>query len=369
MGTGFGGPASLVAWISRRRPQLRLSLRITIAALASFALGEVLGLAQSYWAVFTAIIVMQASVGGSIKATVDRFVGTVGGSLWGVVVSLAIPHGDSVSMGLALLAVLAPLALVSALYPAYRVAPITAVILLLSPTSHAAGPFASALNRIFEIGIGSVVALLVALLVLPARAHSVMAAAACRALEAMAELSLLLTRDVREPVDGNAVQALHDRIRRAIAAAEAAAGESNSERRSRLTEAPDPEPLCRTLRRLRNDLVMVGRATALPFPEPVGGLLAEHATTAGTEIAAFLREIGPAIAKHAQPPPVARVEQALAGYADQIGELRRDGMTKPLTDELVGRIFGLALGMDQLRQNLEDLVDRAADLAGPAPPI
>jgi uncharacterized membrane protein YgaE (UPF0421/DUF939 family) len=45
------------------------------------ALGELFGVKQVYWAVLTAVIVMQASVGGSLKATIDRLAGTAAGAL------------------------------------------------------------------------------------------------------------------------------------------------------------------------------------------------------------------------------------------------------------------------------------------------
>jgi len=37
-----------------------------------------------YGAVLTADIVRQASVGASLKATLDRFIGTLGGAVWSV---------------------------------------------------------------------------------------------------------------------------------------------------------------------------------------------------------------------------------------------------------------------------------------------
>ena len=67
-------------WIAAHRAEIALSLRITVAGLiATFALGELLGVKQVYWAVLTTTFVMQASVGGSLKATIDRLVGTAAG--------------------------------------------------------------------------------------------------------------------------------------------------------------------------------------------------------------------------------------------------------------------------------------------------
>ena len=356
----------LSGWYRPHRAQVRLTVRIVVAALASFGLGHALHLAQSYWAVITAVIVMQASVGGALKATFDRIVGTIGGSIWGVAVLLTVPHGDPASLALALAVVLAPLALLTAFKPAYRVAPITACILLLTPGNHVDGPLMSALNRIFEIGLGSAVALLVSLLVLPARAHGVLASAACQALEGIADLTVLLSGELGQPHDFHAVQALHDRIRKAIGAAEAAAEEANRERRSHLTEAPDPDPLCRTLRRLRNDLVMMGRAVSEPLPEPAVARLAAVSASTGGEIAAFLRASGAAMTKRAPPPSPAAAKLALLNFANAVTDLRAAHITREMPDEAVGRLFGLAFAFDQMGDNLDDLIDRGAEMTKPS---
>jgi uncharacterized membrane protein YccC len=357
--------ASLVSWLRSRRAELRLGMRITIAALLAFALGHLLGLAQSYWAVLTAVIVMQASVGGSLKATLDRFLGSLGGAAWGVVVSLSIPHTETLSLALtlALTVAIVPLALLAAFNPTYRIAPITAIILLLTPSSQEAGPLLSAIDRMLEIGLGSVVALGVALFILPARAHGLLGAASARALEAMAELILTLMAGLQTACDPDAVQEIHDRIRRAITRAEAAGDEASRERAHHLTDGADPEPQCRNLRRLRSDFVMIGRATAAPLPEPVRVHLATPAERAGVAIAAFLRAASATITSATPLPTLDAVEQAIADYNAAMAELRREGTMRELPDDSVGRIFSLAFALEQLLRDLGDLRDRAREFA------
>jgi uncharacterized membrane protein YccC len=360
--------ADLGAWAGRRRAQLRLSLRITVACLLTFALGHALHLAQNYWAVLTAVIVTQASVGGSLKATFDRFIGSLGGAVWGVAVSLAIPHTTTLMLGVAMTVGLAPLALVAAFYPQYRIAPVTAIILLLTPNSQLSGPLASAASRMFEVGLGSVVAVAVALTILPERAHGVLSGAAGRALALMGDLTAVLMAGLVQSRDPRAVEALHDRIRAAIRQVEAAADETVRERRIYLTDAPDPDPLCRTLRRLQHDLVMIGRAGIRPLAEPVAERLLPSVTTLAEALTGFFREAGLAVAAQAPPPSIDGVETALADYAAAGAQLRSSGLTRDLPDEAVGRIFSLAFALEQLHQNLKDLVDRAGDRATPARP-
>jgi len=45
-------------WIAAHRAEIALSLRITVAGLIAFALGELLGVEQVYWAVLTTTFVM-----------------------------------------------------------------------------------------------------------------------------------------------------------------------------------------------------------------------------------------------------------------------------------------------------------------------
>jgi uncharacterized membrane protein YccC len=62
----------LHGWATAKSAALRLCFRMTVAGILAYALAEMLALPQGYWAVFSSIIIMQASVGGSVKATIDR---------------------------------------------------------------------------------------------------------------------------------------------------------------------------------------------------------------------------------------------------------------------------------------------------------
>ena len=131
---------------------------------------------------------MQASVGGSVKATIDRVIGTIGGAVAGGAVGYIVPHQSVFSLGVALVIALAPLTLVAALWPNYRIAPLTAVIVLLTPGAQQLGPVNSAIFRIVEITLGSFVGLGVSLVLLPARAHGLVISTAARALSLLADL-------------------------------------------------------------------------------------------------------------------------------------------------------------------------------------
>ena len=353
-------------WRATHRSDFRLALRVTVAALLSYTLGHLLGLPQTYWAVLTSVIVMQASVGGSVKATMDRLMGTIGGALWGVIVASAIPHPGTVSMGLTLAVAIAPLALVIALRPAYRVAPVTAIIVLLSSRTSTSGALVSAVDRVLDIGLGGLVAVAVALFVLPGRAHRLLAEAAGKALDLMAAQISSLRERLLAGADPATTRDLGDRVRRAIARVEAVAGEAAAERDSHLTDAPDPDALVRTLRRLSHDLTMVNRATVEPLAEPARGRLAEPAGKASAEIAVFLQTAALAMGTGTKAPSIEAAGQALDAFAETV-EAYRNPPGDSLQGEALLQSFGLAFALEELRGNLEDLADRVQESAGLAP--
>ncbi len=349
--------------LARYRPEAGLTLRMSAAGLITFVVAHLLGLAQVYWAVLTAVFVTQASIGGSLKAMVDRLVGTIGGAGWGVAVTLVIPHQGMISTAVALAIALVPLAAVVAFRPGYRIAPVTAVIVLLAYTSQN-GIVEAALDRVFEIGLGSVVALAVALIVAPARAQDLLCAAGRDSLALMAEqVELLLGGGGAGPPDSVAVQGLHDRIRAAIERAAAAADEVDRERRSYITDAHDPDPLVRTLRRLSHDLVIIARALTAPLPGAVAARLARPVAAIAGALSAALNNIGEALAQRSAPPELAGSVEALASFEAELAGLRHDGVTRALPEEAVGRLFGLAFGFEQIGRNLGELAGRIRDHA------
>lgn|SRR6185312_13282110 len=357
-------PAAIADWVSRRRIELGLSLRMSAAGLLSFAVGEAMGVSRIYWAVLTAVIVMQASVGGSLKASLDRFLGTIGGAVWGVAVALSLPHDDVLTTGLALAVTLVPLAVLAAFRPAYRVATVTGAIVLLGRFGELS-LVQAALDRVFEIGLGSVVALVVALLVTPARAQGLLGGAGRDGLAVMGDLAGELLADLTKPVELATVTAFHDRIRAAIERAQAAADEAARERRSFVSDTPDPMPVVRCLRRLSHDFISIARARSTPLPEPVAARTGPAVAAVAAALPEYLHAIGAALASRALPPET-RIAEIFDQFQAAMAELRRDGVTRALSGVEVERIFGLSFALEQIQRNLDDLANRTRELARPA---
>ena len=350
----------------RRRGELRHAVRVTVAALIAYGVGESLALPQAYWAVFTAVLVSQASVGGSVKAAADWLMGTLGGGAYAAVVSTLVPETDPVTKAAALAVALLPLAFLAAVRPTFRFAPVTGVIIILIAPVTQLSPLEAATNRLVEICVGGFIGLIVSLFVLPARASQMLNVAAARTLAALADILPLVGEFGREhqaEVFDAEYQRVHDVALDELIKLELAVDEAKRERSSFLSGAPDPEPIIRGLRRLRADIIMVGRATAARFPEEYHGRLAPALTAALEAVRVYFLEIARRLEMREAAPDLAPVAAAIAGYAREVDAVREQGLTRALTGDVVGRTFAVGFALEQLAANLKDLAGRTGERA------
>lgn len=359
---GVLSSASLLKWLSAKRSELTLAIRITVAAGLAFALVKLVGLSQSSWAVITSVIIMQTSLGGSVKAAMDRMAGTLVGAVWGALVSIAISHHSNLATGLAVLVAVAPTALCAALRPSFRVAPITALIVLI-PSGSTLTPYAFALERVAEIVVGIVVGVSVAMLVLPARAHGVLAAAAAKVTDLNADLLIALMAGLIEGRGRPDVAALQASIRAGLRQVDAAVDEAARERKAHLSNVADVEPLARTLYRVRHDLVIIARVCVRASPESVAPALREPLLGLRDATVALLHAIAEALRRRYVAPDLAGFEASLAAYVTAMDRLRAEGVFRTLESDEMGRIYTLRFGFEQLGKDLGDLAERAGEMA------
>ena len=258
---------------------------------------------------------------------------------------------------LALAVGLAPLAFLAAINGRYRIAPVTAVIALIVPRGAGRSDAVNfTLQRTAEIGLGALIAVAVALLILPARAHGLLAEAASRVLLALADLlpKLAAATATARPSDAGPL-AVFAGIRETMAALDDAAEEARRERQIRLTEDPDPDQLVLAVVRVRNDTIMIFRATSAPFPAPIGERLTPRIASIAGAASTYLRDLASAFETRAAPPMPTRVQAALAAYATEVEAIRAEGLTRALPTEAVERLFSLGFAFDQLGENLAGL--------------
>jgi Fusaric acid resistance protein-like len=346
------------------KPRLRFCLRATVTALLAFGLAHAAaGPLHGLWAVPTALVVMQMSIGGSLKAATVYVMGTIVGAAYAAAVAALVPHPTVLSFAGVLVLAVAPLAYAAAFSPSFRIAPVTAVLVLMISDQLGQAPVELALYRLLEVGIGSLVAIAVALLVFPGRAHALGTDAAIRVLEHMAEALPALMDGFRAKRDPLQNARLQDDIGEVVHALAEAASEAKPERFVHLSPEPDPAVLARTLLRLRHDLVMLGRAASAPLPESVVARLAPVLTHIGAKASDYFVASASALTSGRGSPPTGPMESAFATYLSEVASIRSDGLMEGLPADDRERIFALGFMLHQLQQNLSDLADCVPDWA------
>lgn len=356
---------NILASIHRRSVELRLCVRVTVAAMLTYAAATFLHAPQVLWTVLTAVIVTQLSLGRSLKATFDYFIGTLGGAIYSGTIAALIPHQSEAAFLVVLAIALAPLALLAALNPSFSVAPFTAVMVLLAPAITHAGPIESAVYRVFEVALGGTIGLVASLFVLPARAHGLAIERTADMLSALAIALKQLLGGFTGELDLATIPGIQIGIGQAFARLESIVSEANRERIAYFNPEPEFRPLMRTLLRLRHDLIMIGRAAADPFPDLIRDRLAKPLARAGVAGVEFLAQSAAAIRDRVKPPSPGEFETALQGYDAEIAAVRREGLTRELSVEALERLFALGFALDQLQQNFRDLERNIGEFARP----
>jgi uncharacterized membrane protein YccC len=346
------------------KAQLRFCLRAIANALLAFGVTHMLAIPlNGQWAVPTAVAVIQISIGASLKAAAEYIIGTIGGALYATMVAALVPPSTELSFAFALALAIGPLAYAAAIRPSLRVAPVTAVLVLMISTKLGEAPIGLAYDRLLEVAVGLLVALTVSFLVLPAPAHTLGLASAARALELMARaLPAVIAGFVYRPSPLQNLR-LQDDVGEAVRGFAEVAAEAKGERIANLAPDPDPSVLARTMRRLRHDLVMLGRAAAEPLPAQLALPLQPLLNEIGASACDYLRASADALTARREGPTTAWVDDALAAYFGQVASMRRDGQLTALPLAERERIFALGFVLQQLRRNLVELADGVADWA------
>jgi uncharacterized membrane protein YccC len=352
-------------WVRDHRVQFALCLRVTVAAVLTLALSQLLNVPLVLWTVLTAVIVTQMNVGRSLKATIDYLVGTIGGAVYSGAVAVLVPHTSEIGLLVALSVAIAPLALVAAINTSFSVAPFTAVLVLLAPTIIHVSPIESAIDRVLEVALGAVIGLGVSYLVFPERAHRLAIAAAARLLEMMARALSEILSGFTQGLDSATIQRIQDTVGKAFPQLDAIGDEAKRERVPYFAAAPDLGPLLRTLLRLRHDLVMIGRVADAPLPEAFRTRLSAPLAGVSAAIHDYLHASSAALEGRRVPPPRDPVDAALVGYAAEMAALCREGLMKTLRADEVERVFVLGFALEQLHQHFKDLDRSVRECAPP----
>jgi uncharacterized membrane protein YccC len=241
---------------------VRHAVRLSAAAVLAAEFTRMLGLEQGFWAVITAIIVVQGSQAGTLGAAIDRLLATISGGVLGVAVvwigsELHIPEAVRLVMATV------PFAMLALHRSSFRMAPMTAaIVVMISGSGEQALMFA--LDRLLEITIGSVIGVMVAHLLLPGPARATIRDGTVATLEALGAMALgHLTRCGAAEIDP-----LDKHVREHLSQMTAASKEEAREHKIHMSAAPSAAPLLHTLRRLQDDVMILARLMAMEADGP-----------------------------------------------------------------------------------------------------
>lgn len=320
----------------RRAAELRAALQMGAGAGAALYLATALGLPHPYWSVISAIVVIQASVGGGVLTVArDRAIGTVTGAVIGAAVAFTRPEGLAGLAGAIALAT-AVLAFFGAGRPWLKVAPVTAAIVIAGGAGPD-GPASLAVDRVLEILVGSGVGVVSILLLFPRHARQTFRLQARDAAgEAAVLLGLVLESD---PANAAEISRRHTDLKRRLDTLGQAA-KNVIDLPGPQRETADRAALVRAFWRVRSDIVILGR-----------GFQAEEAG----------QRLGPW--KAAAERAVARLEALSLGRpGDALGQ--PDVALALAPAEEAGDIArgAAAIGLAHMFRDLDDLGERFVDL-------
>jgi uncharacterized membrane protein YccC len=324
----------LSARLNDRRAQLRLCLRVTVAAVLTFYISQLLHLPWALWAVLTAVIMTQTSVGKSLIATIDYMIGTLGGGIY------------SGFVGVAFLA---------SLSPRFAAAPFTAVMVLLLPTITHASALQSAFFRVIEVAVGCAVSLAVSFLVFPQRAHNLVYEGAAKILIRLGDILSVLIADLNAQQTETPAQQLQRHVGDAFQKLAAINIEAARERSAYLHSDPDPQPLIDVTLRLRHDIVLLGRAATEPLPPFILERLVQPIEQFAVAAREFLIAAAAALNARTEPPPVTQIDTAFTNFSEAFAALRRAQLLQNLPTDTVERIFALGFCFEQMHTDLTTL--------------
>lgn len=356
----------------------KAGLRTAVAGGLAWFVAQFLGLPQGYWSVLTAIIVMQTRLGASLKAAGDRMLGTLAGAAFGFVVALVTPSTPYWTL-IGLLFSIGVLGMLAAYRPSFRIAPMTAAILLISAPSHAVA-LISATHRVIEIVIGCAVGVLVSMVVAPARSDTILRAEARHALALLAQLVGLEVVSRTSQTDDEGIAKVSEEIYASYRKIGTLSQEAQEEHASHMSRGGlDPDRLRHCLRDLRTSVFFLRRVTRLPWPASLGDAMIAPTRAATGAIGAFLRSAGDALTGQVEAPSIDRLEDAFAAFSAAAhatldhaeppsSEPGGSGSTMQTSDESATvYVSNLSFALEQVRYSLEKLAECITDsISGPA---
>jgi uncharacterized membrane protein YccC len=335
----------------RRWDPLRLAVQTATGAIVTYGAGRLLGLQEISWAMFSALFVVQASVGGTFGTAVSRVIGAGIGLVLGLACIFLIGTGGWKTV-LSLALSVGTMSFIAGLKPSLSYGLVTVGMLVVAPGFEV---IEGALEKTFAIALGSIVGAVVAATVLPLAAHRSADKHLGNAVRRCGDLLAASTESLLGKGDSN-LQPIHSDIEGEIGKARAMTSQSQFGRTHRHAHRPLPRDLLREVEHLWYSLALIDRLTGKALPDGPRKKLEEPVVAATEACHAYLSHLGDAVAACERPDPPDDVRCSIEAVTQALDKVREERITDPLSDWETERVFSLSFAWQQIGRDIDALV-------------
>lgn len=336
--------------------EYRVPLQTTAAVLLAFGATFFMGTDNMSWGVFSALFVVQASIGGTISTGLQRIAGAVLGAVLGVGAVLLPGNGIAGTL-ISLVVGVGSMSLVSVRWPQLAYGLVTVTIIIVAPDFYVVE---GALEKIAAIGIGSLCGMVAAVSVLPVSARRQAEQHLSQALRACGRL---LDECVHCLVDGQehkAYDADAD-ISYALSRARDMSNQAQAERASIAPSRVPPFGLFGEVERFRYTLTLIDRFSDHALPEELRHEYGEGLRAWSEAVNLQIVHLADAIVARTSCEPVPDFEECFARLCKGVDEaLQHHGMRQADRERLIAVKEACAA----MLQNLRRLCERVSEQYG-----
>ena len=354
--------ASPPSFWSRESPSLKQGVKTGLAGLITYGIYLGFHLPQGYWAVLTALVVTQVTLGASWKPALYRTFGSTSGALAAMLVFLIVGPG-TVRVGLMLFVLATLFGFLTVLHPSFSAAGFTAAIVLVLGRLEGT-PLHIGWLRVLYTLLGSGVAFAVGALIWPVRAREGLRGKIANILDGAGALYRAITAAALQGIDNEPQvrelnRRLHD-LRRGItqqmdeARSELSFSRFNEGEYQEFVDQADQ--VRRRLTAMAEDSSLYMQAQLQPGMVPSLPNLIEKTTQAFAAVAEAVRQPGGTLNS-------AELDAALDALDADLARLREQRATAPLALDRMLPFWALVFNLREVAQDLNQLASTLPRLA------
>jgi uncharacterized membrane protein YccC len=339
---------------SRESASLKQGIKTGLSGLITYAIYLKWHMPQGYWAVFTALVVAQVTLGASWKPALYRTIGSTAGALAAMLLMVIFGLG-TVRIGIVLFVLATLFGFLTVKHPSFSAAGFTAAIVLVLGRIEGT-PFHIGWLRVLYTILGSGVAFAVGALVWRVDAREALRQKLAGILDGSGVLYRAVTAAALEAIDNEEQvrqlnRQLHD-LRRGItqqmdeARSEVAFSRFNQRAYERTVEIGDQ--IRRRLTAMAEDSSLYMHVRMEPKFVPSLPALVEQTSRMFVRLAEAVRNPGAAVSS-------AELEAAISNLEIDLAKLREQRVTSPFTLDRMLPFWALIFNLREVAQDLKQL--------------